>query len=80
MARSVETSHVVTQLVRADAAVAFDESVTDPTAQAAIKLEVARASLEVGRPEEARALLQAVIREGAGRHQAEAAEILARMV
>ena len=79
MARSVETSQVVTQLVRADAAVAVDESVTDVTAQAALKLEMARASLEVGRHGEARALLQAVIREGSGRHQAEAAEILARM-
>ena len=40
---------------------------------------IARASLELGRMDAARALLQAVMREGSGRHAAEAAEILARM-
>ena len=79
MARSVETSQVVTQLVRTDTVPASDESGVDFAAQAAIKLEIARASLEVGRHGDARVLLQAVVREGSGRHQAEAAEILARM-
>lgn len=79
MARSVETSQVATQLVRSDTATGDEVDVSRLTEQAALKLEIARASLEVGRPDDARALLQAVVREGSGRHAAEAAEILARM-
>lgn len=79
MARSVETSQVATQLVRSDTAMGDEVDVSRLTEQAALKLEIARASLEVGRPDDARALLQAVVREGSGRHAAEAAEILARM-
>jgi FimV-like protein len=79
MARSVETSQVATQLVRSQTAADDEVDVSRLADQAAIKLEIARASLEVGRMEEARALLQAVVREGSGRHSAEAAEILARM-
>ena len=79
MARSVETSQVATQLVRSDTAMGDEVDVSRLTEQAALKLEIARASLEVSRPDDARALLQAVVREGSGRHAAEAAEILARM-
>jgi FimV-like protein len=79
MARSVETSQVATQLVRSDTAMGDEVDVSRLTEQAALRLEIARASLEVGRPDDARALLQAVVREGSGRHAAEAAEILARM-
>lgn len=81
MARSVETSQVATQLVRSAQAPAVDMhvDVAQLTEQAAIKLEIARASLELGRVDDARALLQAVVREGSGRHSAEAAEILARL-
>lgn len=79
MARSVETSQVATQLVRNAAATDDDVDVTRLTEQAALKLEIARASLELGRADDAKALLQAVMREGSGRHAAEAAELLARM-
>lgn len=83
VARTVETSQIVTELVRSEepAPVAADED--DPVgqlvAQAGLKIDMARASLDVGRIEKARALLQAVMREGSGRQQAEASEILARM-
>ena len=79
MARSVETSQVATQLVRNAAATDDDVDVTRLTEQAALKLEIARASLELGRSDDAKALLQAVMREGSGRHAAEAAELLGRM-
>jgi FimV-like protein len=79
MARSVETSQVATQLVRNEAAPDDDVDVSRLAEQAAIKLDIARASLELGRMDAARTLLQAVMREGSGRHAAEAAEILARM-
>jgi FimV-like protein len=79
MARSVETSLVATQLVRSDGVTEEDVDVSRLAEQAAIKLDIARASLELGRMDAARALLQAVMREGSGRHAAEAAEILARM-
>jgi FimV-like protein len=82
MARTVETSQLVTELVRPEVPVspAFDEDpVGDLVSQAGLKLDMARASLDIGRPEVARALLQAVLREGSGRQQAEASEILARM-
>ena len=79
MARSVETSPVVTQLVRSGAEADDDVDVSRLVEQAALKLEVARASLELGRTDDAKALLQAVMREGSGRHAAEAAELLARV-
>jgi FimV-like protein len=79
VARSVETSQAATQLVHSQSAPADEMDVAQIVEQAAIKLDIARASLEVGRPEAARALLQAVVREGSGRHAAEAAEILARL-
>jgi FimV-like protein len=82
MARSVETAQVVTQLVRTEVSPEATEgapAAVDLVGQAGFKLDIARASLEVGRAEDARALLQAVLREGSGRQQAEAAEILARM-
>lgn len=79
MARSVETSQVATQLVRHAAATDDDVDVTRLAEQAALKLEIARASLELGRVDDAKALLHAVMREGSGRHAAEAAELLARM-
>lgn len=79
MARSVETSQVATQLVRNAAATDDDVDVSRLTEQAALKLEIARASLELGRSDDAKALLQAVMREGSGRHAAEAAELLGRM-
>lgn len=79
VARSVETSRAATQLVRSAQSPADEVDVARIVEQAAIKLDIARASLEVGRPEAARALLQAVVREGSGRHAAEAAEILARL-
>lgn len=79
VARSVETSQAATQLVRSESTPVDEMDVAQIVEQAAIKLDIARASLEVGRPEAARALLQAVVREGSGRHAAEAAEILARL-
>jgi FimV-like protein len=79
MARSVEISQAASLLVRKEGEGddAFD--VGRLTEQAALKLEIARTSLEMGRTDHARILLQAVLREGSGRHAAEAAEILARM-
>lgn len=79
VARSVETSRAATQLVRSEQSPADEVDVARIVEQAAIKLEIARASLDVGRTDAARALLQAVVREGSGRHAAEAAEILARL-
>lgn len=83
VARTVETSQVVTELVRSEepapAAAEDDDPVGQLVAQAGLKIDMARASLDVGRAEKARALLQAVMREGSGRQQAEASEILARM-
>lgn len=79
VARSVETSRAATQLVRSAQSPADEVDVARIVEQAAIKLEIARASLDVGRTDAARALLQAVVREGSGRHAAEAAEILARL-
>lgn len=88
MARTVESSQIVNELVRPDqgtpaqtaaAEVAVDEATAERYSQAVLKLEIARASLEAGRTEAARALLLAVQREGAMPQQAEAAEILARL-
>ena len=84
MARTVETSTIVTELVRpvepADPAAATPQpGLLDAETQCAFRLEIARASLELSRTEDARALLHAVLREGSGRQQAEAAELLARM-
>lgn len=88
MARTVESSQIVNELVRPDqgtpaqtaaAEVAVDEATAERYSQAVLKLEIARASLETGRTEAARALLLAVQREGAMPQQAEAAEILARL-
>jgi FimV-like protein len=79
MARSVETSQASTQLVHSETASDDDVDVFLLTEQAALKLEIARASLEVGRAEDARMLLLAVVREGSGRHSAEATELLARL-
>lgn len=83
VARTVETSQIVTELVRSEEpapiAAEDDDPVGQLVAQAGLKIDMARASLDVGRAEKARALLQAVMREGSGRQQAEASEILARM-
>jgi FimV-like protein len=84
VARTVETSSIVTELVRTDEPAApvdvvEDDPVGQLVAQAGLKIDMARASLDVGRIEKARLLLQAVMREGSGRQQAEASEILARM-
>jgi FimV-like protein len=79
IARSVETSPVVTRLVRHASEPDDDVDVTRLVEQASLKLEIARASLELGRTDDAKGLLQAVMREGSGRHAAEAAELLARM-
>ncbi len=49
------------------------------SAQAGLKIDMARASLDVGRIEKARALLQAVMREGSGRRAGRGFRILARM-
>ena len=89
MARTVEASPLVTELVRAqagetDAAEAATPAsppagFDDPDLRGGLRVEMARTCLELGREADARALLQAVLREDAGRHQAAAAEILARM-
>lgn len=83
VARTVETSQAVTEMVRSEepapVAAEDDDPVGQLVAQAGLKIDMARASLDVGRAEKARALLQAVMREGSGRQQAEASEILARM-
>lgn len=79
VARSVETSQVATQLVRSESGQSEELDLVQIAEQAAMKLEIARACLEVGRPEAARPLLEAVVREGSGRHAAEAAEMLSRL-
>jgi FimV-like protein len=79
MARSVEISQAASLLVRKEGEGDDTFDVGRLTEQAALKLEIARTSLEMGRTDHARILLQAVLREGSGRHAAEAAEILARM-
>ncbi|MFM2341491.1 MAG: hypothetical protein RLZZ592_1144 [Pseudomonadota bacterium] len=90
MARTLEASPLVTELVRAvetdRPAPENDEPVAvvsgnadDPDVRGALRVEMARTCLEIGREADARALLEAVLREDAARHQAAASEILARM-
>lgn len=89
MARTVEASPLVTELVRvqpdetdateAAAPASSPAGFDDPDLRGGLRVEMARTCLELGREADARALLQAVLREDAGRHQAVAAEILARM-
>jgi FimV-like protein len=94
MARTVEAAPLVTELVRAvESAAPVPEGEEpsgvvvpgasgdgdDPEVRGALRVEMARTCLEIGRDADARALLEAVLREDAVRHQAAASEILARM-
>lgn len=91
MARTVEAAPLVTELVRPVAAegeeTASSASVPaaplagsiDPELRGALRVEMARTCLEIGREAAARELLEVVLREDSGRHQAAAADMLARM-
>lgn len=79
MARVVETLQPAVRLVSGGAAAPVSGDPADPRAQAALKLDLARACMEVGRKESARALLLAVSQEGSLDQQADAAELMARL-
>jgi FimV-like protein len=83
MARTVETLQPAAALVSSDASAAPVASAAAVSAdlrqQAALKLDLARACMEVGRNHAARALLLAVGVEGALDQQADAGELLARL-
>jgi FimV-like protein len=78
MARTVETLQSAAEMVRGRAVISPQLPADgDPYREAAIKLEMARASLEVGRTEAARAMLLAVQREGNSDQQLAASDLLA---
>jgi FimV-like protein len=78
MARTVETLQSAAEMVRGRDVVSPQLPADgDPYRETAIKLEMARASLEVGRTEAARAMLQAVQREGNSDQQLAASDLLA---
>jgi FimV-like protein len=79
MARVVETLQPAVRLVSGGAAASAPVNQADPRQQAALKLDLARACMEVGRKESARALLLAVSQEGSLDQQADAAELMARL-
>lgn len=79
MARVVETLQPAVQLVSGGAAASAPGNPADPRSQAALKLDLARACMEVGRKDSARALLLAVSQEGSLDQQADAAELMARL-
>jgi FimV-like protein len=79
MVRTVETLQPTVQLVSGGAAAPVPASTTDLRQQAALKLDLARACMEVGRKDSARALLLAVSLEGSVDQQADAAELMARL-
>lgn len=91
MARTVEAAPLVTELVRPVAAEGEETSSSapvpaaplagsiDPELRGALRVEMARTCLEIGREAAARDLLEVVLREDSGRHQAAAADMLARM-
>lgn len=91
MARTVEAAPLVTELVRPVAAEGEEASSSasvpaaplagsiDPELRGALRVEMARTCLEIGREAAARDLLEVVLREDSGRHQAAAADMLARM-
>lgn len=91
MARTVEAAPLVTELVRPVAAEGEETSSSapvpaaplagsiDPELRGALRVEMARTCLEIGREAAARELLEVVLREDSGRHQAAAADMLARM-
>lgn len=76
-ARTVETLQAAAQLVRgAEAGQVLALSSDDPYREATVKLEIARTSLELGRVETAKAMLQAVRREGSAAQQLLAGDLL----
>lgn len=79
MVRTVETLQPTAQLVSGGAAAPASAGTTDLRQQAALKLDLARACMEVGRKDSARALLLAVSLEGSVDQQADAAELMARL-
>ena len=91
MARTVEAAPLVTELVRPVAAEGEETSSSapvpaaplagsiDPELRGALRVEMALTCLEIGREAAARELLEVVLREDSGRHQAAAADMLARM-
>ncbi|MFM2346407.1 MAG: hypothetical protein RL654_1160 [Pseudomonadota bacterium] len=94
MARTVEATPLVTELVRPVAAEGDEASSTSPAAvpeasrpvgtidpelRGALRVEMARTCLEIGREAAARELLEVVLRDESGRHQAAATDMLARM-
>lgn len=79
-ARTVETLRPAAELVRSgDSSLAAPDLEAGHHREAALKLEMARTSLEVGRSEAARQMLQAVQREGNAAQQLEAGELLGRL-
>lgn len=86
LARTVETLEPAAQLVRgadgeivsASVAGAATDGETRLRDQAALKLDIARALIEVGRREAAKPWLAAVAREGTLEQQADAVELAAR--
>lgn len=76
-ARTVETLQAAAQMVQGgEAGQAPALSPDDPYREATIKLEIARTNLELGRVEVAKAMLQAVRREGSAAQQLLAGDLL----
>lgn len=79
-ARTVETLRPAAELVRSgDSSLVVPDLDDGRHREAALKLEMARTSLEVGRSEAARLMLQAVQREGNAAQQLAAGELLGRL-
>ncbi|MBL8329888.1 MAG: hypothetical protein JNJ71_13660 [Rubrivivax sp.] len=81
MARSVEQLASTAQLVRADESPALEPARRASAAQdeALIKLDIARAQLEIGRRDAAVAMLKAVLREGSERERQAAQQLLVQL-
>jgi FimV-like protein len=80
MARTVETLTPAGELVRSGQSVTAELSGGNSAHhESALKLEIARASLEVNRPDAARSMLEAVQREGNSSQQLAAGDLLARL-
>lgn len=79
-ARTVETLQPAAELVRSGASSAMPlQQADDPYRETALKLEIARTCLEVGRAEAARLMLQVVRREGSAAQQLLAGDLLDRL-
>jgi FimV-like protein len=79
-ARTVETLQSAAELVRDSASSVMPlQPADDPYRETALKLEIARTCLEVGRTEAARLMLQIVRREGSAAQQLLAGDLLDRL-